>query len=441
VKNANKIHFIGIGGIGVSSLARFYLFNGYSVSGSDESFSEITKELQKLGAKIFLGHSEKNINKNLDSVVYSPAISFNNPEMKKARDLGIKILSYPQALGELTKKLFTIAVCGSHGKSTTAAMIGVLLAKAGLDPTVIVGTKVKEFNDSNFRPGKSNYLVIEADEHFSSFLNYWPKVIVLTNIEKDHLDFYKNLNNILKAFKKFVSHLPSEGIIIANRDDKNVYKFFSGQKNIIWYSLKDKEREKIKNILKIPGDFNVSNALAALKVGRIFKIKDEKFFQILSGYKGSWRRFDAKKIKFNKKTIILINDYGHHPTQLKLTLKAAREKYPNRKIFCIFQPHQYQRTYYLYNDFIRALRESSRCIDLIILTDIYTVLGREKKEIMKKVSSQKLVSDVKKSNVIYVSRAYLLNYLKTIKSFKNNDVLIIMGAGDIYNFSFEIKKC
>ena len=200
-----KIHFIGIGGIGVSALARYYLKKGYKISGSDLSSSEITDTLKKLGAKIFVGkHNAKNLPKDTNLVIYSPAVLQNNPELKEATYRGLTPVSYPEALGELTRKHFTIAVAGSHGKSTVTAMIGILLTKAGLDPTVILGTKLKEFGDSNCRVGKSpegepsvpygarKYLVIEADEHFASFLNYWPKIIVLTTLQPDHLDYYKN---------------------------------------------------------------------------------------------------------------------------------------------------------------------------------------------------------------------------------------------------------
>ena len=234
-----NIHFIGIGGIGVSALAKYYLEKGHKVSGSDLVSSEIIESLKKRGVKIHIGpHLTRNVLVKIDLVVYSPAVQTNNPELKQARKLGIKCLSYPEALGELTKKHFTIAISGTHGKSTTTCMIGLLLTKAGLDPTVIVGTKIKEFaphqkngGGSNCRVGKSQYLVIEADEHFASFLNYWPKIIVLTNIEADHLDYYKNLGNILKTFKKYIGHLPENGVLVVNKDDKNISKVKSQNYN------------------------------------------------------------------------------------------------------------------------------------------------------------------------------------------------------------------
>ena len=333
-----KIHFIGIGGIGVSALAKYYIGKGHRVSGSDLVHSEITDALKKNGAKIIIGRNE--IPKNVDLIIYSPAVKIKNWKSK------IPILSYPQALGQLTKQYFTIAVSGTHGKSTTTAMIALLLVKAGLDPTVIVGTKLKEFNDSNCRVGKSQYLVIEADEHFASFLNYWPKIIVLTNIEEDHLDYYKNLKNILRTFKKYVSHLPKDGILAINNDDKNIRKMLisnfqfpiSKQIPIKKYSIKQPEAKKLKNILKVPGEHNIYNALAALSVARILKIPDRISFKALSGYKGAWRRFETKQITWKKKRITLISDYGHHPTKVRVTLKAAREKYPKKKIWCVYQP-------------------------------------------------------------------------------------------------------
>ncbi len=434
----NHIHFIGIGGIGVSALARYYLSKGHKITGSDLVSSELTEAFRKKGVKIFIGkHKAKNISKDIDLVVYSPAVKQDNPELKKAKKLGIKVQSYPQALGELTKKYFTIAVAGSHGKSTTAAMLSLLLTKAGLDPTVIVGIKLKEFGDSNCRVGKSKYLIIEADEHFASFLNYWPKIIVLTTLEPDHLDFYKNFNNLLKSFKKFISHLPENGILIAIKDDKNISKILKNKElkyKVIYYSLKDKEAKKIKKILKVPGDFNVLNALAALKVARALKIPDKTSFNSLSQYKSSWRRFDITKIQ-KPIPYTLIDDYGHHPTQVRLTLKAAREKFPKKEIWCIYQPHQYQRTHYLFNEFVKAFKKAP--VNKLIITDIYSVVGRETKEIKRKVNSKKLVKAVNKLSVIYLPKEKIEEFLK--KNIKGREVIIIMGAGDIYNLSLKLK--
>ncbi len=462
-----RIHFVGIGGIGVSSLAKYYLANGHKVSGSDLASSEITAVLKKAGAKIFVGkHKTKNIPKNVNLVIYSPAVREDNLELKAAfkiqnSKLKIKIQSYPQALGELTKNYFTnyftIAICGSHGKSTVTAMLGLILTKAGFSPTVIVGTKVREFGDSNFRMGKGPYLVVEADEHFSSFLNYWPKIVVLTNLEADHLDYYRNFKNYILAFKKFISHLPKDGILVANKDDRNVLRMLKSkiQPKTQSYSLKQREAKKLRKILKIPGEFNISNALAALTVARILKIPEKISFETLSKYKGSWRRFEEKETTIGNRKLKIISDYAHHPTQIQVTLKAAREKYPNRKIWCVFQPHQYQRTYCLFDDFVNVFSKSK--VDKLIITDIYDVAGREDKAIKRKVSSKKLVDKIKnqkskipdyvedsrqsrnKNSIMHIPTIQEVGeYLK--KNLRGREVVIIMGAGDIYRLSKKMEN-
>ena len=428
-----KIHFIGIGGIGVSALARYYLNQGAEISGSDLVESEITRELENLGVKIFIGkHKAKNLPKDTNLVIYSQAVQKNNPELIEASKKKIKILSYPEALGKLTKNHFTIAVCGTHGKSTTTALIGLILTKAGFDPTVILGTKLKEFKNSNCRIGKSKYLVIEADEHFASFLNYSPKIIVLTALDPDHLDYYKNFKNYLLGFKKFILTLPSDGVLVANYDDKKIRKLISTIKKpkfrIEKFNQKEKERKKLEKILKIPGRFNVSNSLAALKVAKILKIKSKIYFYVFKNYKGSWRRFEIKKIKIKGKNTTLISDYAHHPTEVEETLNAIKEKFKNKKIICVFQPHQYSRTFYLFEYFVEVFKKIK--IEKIIITDIYDVPGREDINIKNKVSSQLLVEKIKNKNVIYVSQKRIFNFIK--KSLKGGEVVVIMGAGDIY---------
>jgi len=436
-----KIHFVGIGGIGVSALAKYYLEKGHKISGSDLFASEITKSLKKRGAKIFIGkHKVKNLSKNIDLVIYSPAVPQNNPELKRAKKLGIKCQSYPEALGELTKEHFTIAVSGTHGKSTTCAMIGLVLTKAGFDPSVIIGTKLKEFKNSNCRVGESKYLVIEADEWQASFLKYFPKIIVLTNIEKEHLDYYKNLNHILKTYKEYINHLPKDGILIANKDDKNIRHISSNMKNETrYYSLRQPETKKLRKIIKIPGEHNIYNALATLAVTRVLKIPDKITFNVLSKYRGSWRRFEEKESKISSlftrsnKRITIISDYAHHPTEIKNTLRAAREKFKKRKIWCVFQPHQYQRTFYLFNDFVRVFR--SIPIDKLIITDIYDVAGREEKRIKAKINSEQLIKTIKKSWAIYLEKEKVIKYLK--KNLRGGEVIVIMGAGDIYKLCEE----
>jgi UDP-N-acetylmuramate--alanine ligase len=472
-----KIHFIGIGGIGTSALARYYLASGHQVSGSDLVSSEITDFLRKKGAKIIINSKLKikiqNLIKKADLIVYSPAVPKNHPDLKLAKKLKIKCLSYPQALGGLTKKYFTIAVCGTHGKSTTAAILSLILIKAGLSPTVILGTKLKEFGDSNFYPGKtpssklqapcldgrqasSKILVIEADEHFASFLNYWPKIIVLTNVEADHLDYYKNFKNYLNVFKKFIFRLPERGVLVANKDDKGVFQILKSkiknqksktQFKIQRYSLKQEEAKELRKILKIPGEHNVYNALAALTAARLLNIPDKISFKALSEYRGAWRRFDIRKGKIGNKKFILISDYAHHPTEVKATLEAAKEhflrppkffgkknKRAKKKIWCVFQPHQYQRTFYLFDDFVDVFSKVS--LDKLIITDVYDVAGREDKTIKKKVNSKKLAEKINNPSAVYLPKIKIKNFLK--KNLKGGEAIIIMGAGDIYDLSTDL---
>ena len=426
-----KIHFIGIGGIGISALAKHHLSKGAEVYGSDLFSSEITQELAQAGAKIKIGpHKGENIPKGTSLVVCSPAVQPSNPEYQEAQKQKIKIQTYPEALGDLTKDFFTVAVSGTHGKSTTTAMISLILIKGGLDPTVIIGTKMKEFGDSNYRPGKSKYLLIEADEYAASFLNYWPKIIALTSIDADHLDYYKNLDNIISTFKKYILRLPKDGVLVANADDKNVAKILPKGQKTVKFSLKQTEAKTLAKILKIPGQHILSDALAALSVARLLNIPDEVSFKALSEYKGAWRRFET----IQEKPFTIISDYGHNPVKALAGMESARQKYPKKKIICVYQPHQYQRTHYLFDEFVEAFKQAP--VDKLIVTDIYDVAGREEAKISQKVSSKQLAEAVKKPSVIYLPIEKVVAYLKN--NLKPGQVLIVMGAGDIYNILPEL---
>ena len=462
-----RIHFIGIGGIGVSALAQYYLKKGWEVSGCDLTQSEITDQLKEMGASIRIGKPEENcVPANTERIVYSPAVSKESLNVEN-RKLKVPALSYPETLGELTKTHYTIAVSGTHGKSTTTSMIGLLLMKAGFDPTIIVGTKLKELGDSthstssgsNCRVGKSKYLVIEADEHFASFLNYWPTIIVLTTVEADHLDYYKNLENIVEAFKKYVAHLPEDGWLVANKDDKNIQeivkseirnsKFETNPKyqipNIEYYSLRQREAGELRKLMKIPGQQNVSNALAALSVARILKVPDVISMKALGEYKGSWRRFEVFDVKIENCKLKIVSDYGHHPTEVKVTVEAARQKWPfdtersrstqgKPELWLVFQPHQYQRTYLLWDDFVKVL--SNLPVQKLILTDIYDVAGREDKELKAKVSSEKLAQA---TGALYIPTIQQVEqYLK--QNLRGGEIVMVMGAGDIYNLTLSLTK-
>ena len=443
-----KIHFIGIGGIGISALAKYYLYEGHEISGSDLSYPNVFSDEELSKIKFYLGHKADNLKNNVDLVIYTNAITKDNPELLKAKKLNIKTYSYPKALGELTKKYFTIAVSGMHGKSTTTAMIANLLIEANLDPLVIIGSKVNGFGPdgkpSNFRYGKGEILIIEADEYKAGFLNHYPDILIITNIEEEHLDYYKNLKNILRAFEKFIHRLNKKKkykgsfsnlgkFLIVNRDNKTAYVLAKNLKikNVkkIFYSLKEKPK-KLK--LSIPGIHNVSNSLAAYKVGKIFNLDDKKIFKALYEFKGIWRRLEFKGYLNGAK---IFDDYGHHPTEIKATLQAAREILnKSGKLYLVFQPHQYYRTLLPFDKFKTAFDLA----DVLILTDIYSVAGREKESIKKKVNSEILLKAIKKpQNKFYIKD---FNEIKKFleANLKKGDICIIMGAGDIWKFFDEL---
>ncbi len=429
-----NIHFVGIGGIGVSALAQYFLSKKDKVTGSDLVDSEITSLLRDRGAVLSIGkHQEKNLPCETDLVVFSPAITKDNPEIEKAKKLNIETKSYPEALGDLTKDYFTVAVSGTHGKSTTSAMISLILKDAGLDPTAILGTKLKEFNNSNFRMGSSKYLVIEADEYKGSFLNYHPDIIVLTNIEEDHLDYYKDIDEIVSSFQNFIKRIKENGCLIVNKDDKHINEITKSFLNKKEYSLSQEESQDVRRIIRVPGDFNVSNALAAITCAQEIGINKPKSLESIANYQGSWRRFELLKID----NINLIADYAHHPTELKKTLQAVREKFPSNKIISVFQPHQYQRSFHFFDRFVEILKNHP--IDEVIVTDIYDVAGREESLIKGKVSSQKMVNAAKNKKTRYIKEmSEIKKYI--LKDLSQDDVVMIIGAGDIYNLFLDIKK-
>lgn len=434
-------HFVGIGGIGTSSLAQILHDKGKKVSGSDDSLSEITQNLQKKGIKVFHEHKANNISCKQQLIIYSPAIPSNNPELQKARKLKIQCLSYPQALGELTKEYYTIAITGTHGKSTTTAMTALMAIQAGLDPTIVIGTKLRELKNQNYRVGKNKYLIIEACEYKRSFLNFQPKILVITNIEAEHLDYYKNLKDYQKAFGEMVKKIPKDGYIIINSDDKYVTSVVKKAKAeiISWSQHSTSANYKLqKNILisnnnpkirihltpGISGEFNVKNAVNAAIVGTILHVEPRLIAKSIKAYKGSWRRLEYKKKHLGK--TLFIDDYGHHPTEVRLTLAAIREKHPDSKILCVFQPHQYSRTKHLLGEFAHAFNN----IDELIIPNIYRV--RDSEEDVKSVSVDNLVAVIK-AHQPKVRNGHGLE--KTAEFIRKNhqkfDIIVTMGAGDI----------
>jgi UDP-N-acetylmuramate--alanine ligase len=439
-----QIHFIGIGGIGMSALAQYFLARGARVSGSDVARSEITDMLRKRGISIRIGHKKINIPKSADAVIYSFAVKKDNPELREAMRRGIPVKTYAEAVGELTRQFFTISVAGAHGKSTTTALVSLMLAQGRFDPTVVVGTKLREFGNTNFRAGRSRYLVLEADEYGGSFLRYSSDVAVITNIDREHLDYYKNFANVKAAFRKFLLRIKKGGVAVVNRDDKNlvlIARQVAKKRSDIswrWYSLKDRETGAVKKLLQIPGRHNVSNALGARYAAKIIGARDAAIKKVLREYRGAWRRSEYRG-SFHG--IRIYDDYGHHPTEIKVTLAGFKEKFRGKRIWCVFQPHQIERTRMFLNDFARVFEDAYG----VGLLDIYQVAGREGlrpvkvsppaggETSMRMGMSKLLVKKLRK----YHPRVWYLGDHKKIAGFlKTNahrgDIAILMGAGDIW---------
>ena len=431
------IHFIGIGGIGVSALAKYHIEKGDTVSGSDLSYSEIVKELEDLGARIIIGkHVKKSVPKETKKVIHTAAIKTSNPELHIARERGMVTETYAQAVGKITKRYHTITVSGSHGKSTTTALSALVLNEGYCDPTVIVGTKIKEFKNSNFRSGKSKYLVLEADEWNKSFLHYSPHIAVVTNIDAEHLDTYKTMEGVEKTFTEFLSKVPKNGVIIANADDPPLRRVAGPfGKKVRWYSKHNNgDADLVRRVLRVPGEHNVSNALAALTLGRVLGIADRNILKAFSRFSGCWRRFEFKGI-VNGASVF--SDYGHHPTEIKATIRAARDRFPLRRVWCVYQPHQFQRLHYLWQDFTEAFDMADR----VCVLPVYDVAGREVRGVKHTANSLILAKEIAKrgKNISYVA-----NFKKADKLLReetrSGDVILIMGAGDIYTFADDLTS-
>ena len=450
-----KIHFIGIGGIGLSAIARLMKEKGREVSGSDMSPSLMTEKLEKLGVKIYIGQSEENISQDTGLVIYTTAVPRDNPELRRAKELKIKTITYPESLGLVFNDKYGIAICGTHGKSSVSAMAGLLLDDAGIDPSIIVGSIMPKY-DGNLRVGKSKYFVAEACEYERSFLNLYPKIIILNNIELDHADYYKDIDDIRRAFDEFVSHLPEDGILIMNGDDETVSSIKYQVSSVVKFGLSETNNVRADNIefgdgevkfnvvynnkdlgefvLKVPGLFNVYNVLGVIALGFTLNISVEIIKRSLLNFSGIWRRFE---IKGEYKNALVISDYAHHPTAIKATIKGTRQFYSGRRIFTVFQPHQHNRTKKLYKDFLNSFDGA----DVVILAEIFDVAGREESD-DQNISSLDLVNDIKKKNRNSIFYTKDLKETRKLidEKIKPDDILLIMGAGDIYEVADELIK-
>ncbi len=410
LKDYKNVHCIGIGGIGLSALARYCHVNGAKVTGSDGGTSRITEDLKKEGMTVYFGHNSAHVSKDTDLVVYTIAVNDNNPELKVARERGVTCMTYPEALGLLTKEYVTIAVCGTHGKTTTTGMVTSMLKGCGVNPTVIVGSLLSE-GGTNFIQGDSEYLVVEACEYKRSFLNLNPKHILVTNIDEDHLDYYKDLADIQTAFQSFADKLNSNGNLITHN---NVSLNTSATK-IDADIINEQEIE-----LNVLGEHNKKNAQLVIALAQSLKLNDEQARAGLKTFTGTWRRLEYKG---TQKGAIMYDDYGHHPKEIMATLEAIREKYKSGKfkLVVVFQPHLYSRTKLLLDDFSQAFNLA----DKICILPIYA--SREKDD--GSISSEDLVE--KTNNSIYMeSFEEVKKYID--KNCHSGSVVLTIGAGDVY---------
>lgn len=435
-----KIFVAGIGGIGVSALIKILKAEGHSVQGSDAEISEITDDLGRFGISVVIGHRAENLPTDTELLIYSSAVPETNPERMRAKRLGIKELTYAAAVGEYAQDKRVIAVAGTNGKTTTTAMIGWVMEQAGLDPTVIVGSKVLAWN-SNARVGQSDWLVVEADEYRRAFLNYHPDIAVITNIQPDHLDYYKDLDEIKIAFGAFVGQIRPEGALVYNPDDSNTKSVINHTSPTLtllpWPQFfsppargGDEEgvgEERSSYSLKIPGKYNISNALAAAAVCRHLGIPDQSVMFALSTFTGTWRRFEKVGQCQNAE---IYSDYAHHPDGLRALFEMLIEEFSDKKVLVVFQPHQHNRTKMLFRDFVQTFCSSR--VENIIISEIFEVAGREESQ-DQDVSSQDLVKEIRACGKNIDFAKNLLETETQIRAVaKNYDMIVLIGAGDIY---------
>ncbi len=452
LKQAKNIYFIGIGGIGISAIARMLLSQGKIVSGSDSSQTEITDVLEKLGATIFIGQKAENLSDcviqagiPIDLIIYTVAIKGDNPEFIEAKSRAVKMMTYAETLTQISASKYTIAVSGTHGKTTVTAMLAQIMIDAGLDPTVIVGSLMKDKNGNmtNYIFGQSKYFIIEACEYERSFLNIEPQIVIINNIDADHLDYYNDLNGVIAGFREFAEKVPADGFVVCDPNDEKMAKAIVNLK----CQIIDRNKFYDPDLrLKVPGDHNRKNAATTLAVADILKIKKAKALETLAEFGGVWRRFEYKGQ--TKKGTLIYEDYAHNPQKVKSALQGAREMFPRieksgqsgKRIVVVFQPHLFSRTKLLLNEFAGAFADA----DEVILAPIFPA-----REVFDPtISSEILAEEIKKKaqdSSLHLTRTNhsesypvlsfpdfdsIITYLKS--SLGPNDVLITMGAGEQY---------
>ena len=444
-KNIKKVHFVGIGGIGMSGIAEILLNQGFEVSGSDKSLSEITRRLSDLGMKIYEGHSAENL-KDADVLVYSSAVTVDNPEVQAAVKRKIPIIKRSEMLAECMRMQYGIGIAGTHGKTTTTSMVGLTLTEGKLDPTIIVGGKLSGLGGTNARLGNGEFIVVEADEFDRTFLKLTPTIAAITTLESEHLDTYKDLDDIKSAFIEFANKVPFYGFIVLCLDGPALQDIIPQiNKKIITYGLTVQADLRATDIefknftssfnvkyygeqlgrltLKIPGIHNVKNSLVAVCIAKELGVPFATIKKALESFTGVYRRFE---VKYNKE-IMVVDDYAHHPTETSATLAGIRSGW-DRRLVAVFQPHLFSRTRDFYQEFGRSFLNS----DVFICTDIYPA----REEPIEGVTG-KLVADAAHSfghkNVFYVENKN--DVVKTLNDLKKDgDIIVTMGAGDIWKF-------
>ncbi len=439
----NHIHFIGIGGIGMSGIAEVLLNLSYEVSGSDIRETEITRRLEQLGAKISYQHQRENV-EGAEVVVVSAAIKEGNPEVQEAAEKLVPVISRAEMLAELMRMKHGVAVAGSHGKTTTTSLIATVLAHGGLDPTVVIGGKLNSIG-SSAKLGQGDFLVAEADESDGSFLRLLPTIAVVTNIDPEHLDYYQGIEQIKEAFLQFIDKIPFFGLAVLCLDQENVQSLIPRlKKRFTTYGLSSQADFQAKDMsfdgshssfdmvhkgkrmgrltVQMPGIHNVYNVLATVATAFELDLNFKTVQEALAGFSGIQRRFQMKAEVGN---ILVFDDYGHHPTEIKATLRAAKAGW-RRRIVALFQPHRYTRTKVLFDDFLTAFYEA----DVLVITDIYSA-GEEEIE---GVHARYLFEGIREhghKDVHYISdRKEIIQYLPTV--IMPGDLVITLGAGDIY---------
>jgi UDP-N-acetylmuramate--alanine ligase len=449
-----KLHFVGIGGIGMSGIAEILLDQGFKVSGSDRALSEVTERLQHLGASIFEGHRTNNIASDVDTVVYSSAVQPDNPEILEAQRRKIPIVRRAEMLAEVMRLKYGIGIAGTHGKTTTTSMTSLVLMEGGLDPTVIVGGKLSGLGGTNARLGRGEFIVVEADEYDRSFLSISPTIAVLTTLETDHLDCYRDLEDIKSAFIQFANKVPFYGFIVLCLDEPALLDIMPSlsKKKIITYGLNPQADVQAVDIrhkdntttytiirankelgtitLQVPGKHNVQNSLGAIAVGLELGVPFEKIKSGIEKFAGVYRRWE-KKGEVNG--IAVYDDYAHHPTECRATLSGVKSGW-RRRVVCVFQPHLYSRTRDFYEDFGKSFLLS----DVLVVTDIYPA----REEPIQGVTGELIMNAAKQfghKDVHYVAdKKQVPAFLKTIV--KSGDIVITMGAGDIWKYGEEFLK-